>query len=534
MSVTAAPVTPVPQAWLLASDSVARLSDALQKMSEAIAKILSQFKAGKIRCVVNVGVLTCLSEETEVLTKRGWLKKDEVTLTDLVAQYEDGKITFSNPTHKHEHQHYGEMVSVHSKYVTFNVTSDHDMLVKTGPGLKFKKKKAGMIVGKKCFIPVSGFCEPEKIEVQQEPLPRMGRFMAQNTYNYRKGGLSAGDANAQALEQWDIKVKLKYKNPDELSLAECRLIGFWLGDGTVSNATGGGKRYSLCQSKQHKSMLLWIEHLLEECNVNYTATDYPGSVATILGRKCVVFGNRRYTLSIGTGGHAQSVNGIYSLLPYLKKEGTDFFRGLNRDQYFALMEGLFKADGWHGDNKEYSGGKIVGEYNCLFDLLQSIGVCRGYRVTVKPVKMRKYNKKQLYNISLCDKTQHQLTNSRPKATPANGNTVWCLTMDKGTLVTRNNGTVTIMGNTGFDYPALEAVLIARSTMSLALYYQIIGRVMRPFTYEDGSKKVGWVVDLGGNISFFGKIETMKIMVNDKGLYSVWNNGRQLTNTPFQK
>lgn len=88
--------------------------------------------------------------------------------------------------------------------------------------------------------------------------------------------------------------------------------------------------------------------------------------------------------------------------------------------------------------------------------------------------------------------------------------------------------------TGFDYPELETVLIARSTMSLALYYQIIGRVMRPFTYEDGSKKKGWVVDLGGNINFFGKIETMEIKQNEKGLFSIWNNGRQLTNVPFTK
>ena len=83
--------------------------------------------------------------------------------------------------------------------------------------------------------------------------------------------------------------------------------------------------------------------------------------------------------------------------------------------------------------------------------------------------------------------------------------------------------------TGFDYPELEAVLIARSTMSLALYYQIVGRVMR--IHEN--KLSGWVVDLGGNIRFFGKIETMQIVEN-KGLLSVWNNGRQLTNVRFSK
>lgn len=88
--------------------------------------------------------------------------------------------------------------------------------------------------------------------------------------------------------------------------------------------------------------------------------------------------------------------------------------------------------------------------------------------------------------------------------------------------------------TGFDYPELEAVLIARSTMSLALYYQIVGRVMRPFKYADGSVKEGWIVDLGGNINLFGKIETMKITTDERGLYMIVNEGRQLTNVPFSK
>lgn len=84
--------------------------------------------------------------------------------------------------------------------------------------------------------------------------------------------------------------------------------------------------------------------------------------------------------------------------------------------------------------------------------------------------------------------------------------------------------------TGFDYPELEAVLIARSTMSLALYYQIVGRGMRPHQ----SKESCWIVDLGGNIKYFGKIETMIVKEDDKGLLSIWNNGKQLTNVTFTK
>lgn len=77
---------------------------------------------------------------------------------------------------------------------------------------------------------------------------------------------------------------------------------------------------------------------------------------------------------------------------------------------------------------------------------------------------------------------------------------------------------------------LEAVLIARSTMSLALYYQIVGRGMRPHQQKESC----WIVDLGGNIKYFGKIETMRIQEDAKGLLSIWNNGRQLTNVTFTK
>ena len=84
--------------------------------------------------------------------------------------------------------------------------------------------------------------------------------------------------------------------------------------------------------------------------------------------------------------------------------------------------------------------------------------------------------------------------------------------------------------TGFDYPELEAVLIARSTMSLAIYYQIIGRAMRPHP----DKVSAWIIDLGGNIDFFGKIETMRIERTPKGLYYIQNNGKQLTNVMFTK
>ena len=83
---------------------------------------------------------------------------------------------------------------------------------------------------------------------------------------------------------------------------------------------------------------------------------------------------------------------------------------------------------------------------------------------------------------------------------------------------------------GYDYPELEAVLMGFSTMSLRVYYQVIGRGMR----IHANKKDCLIVDLGGNYNFFGKIETMEIRTCEKGHYSIWNGNKALTNVTFTK
>lgn len=79
--------------------------------------------------------------------------------------------------------------------------------------------------------------------------------------------------------------------------------------------------------------------------------------------------------------------------------------------------------------------------------------------------------------------------------------------------------------TGFDYPELDTVVIARPTMSLALWYQMVGRAIRPC-----NGKLGWIVDLGGNYERFGKVEDLVMKpAPDTGLWAIFTGGRQLTN-----
>lgn len=82
-----------------------------------------------------------------------------------------------------------------------------------------------------------------------------------------------------------------------------------------------------------------------------------------------------------------------------------------------------------------------------------------------------------------------------------------------------SGKIKVLSNvgiltTGFDYPELDTIVLARPTMSLALYYQMVGRCIRPF-----KGKQGWVVDLCGNVERFGEVENFHLVENKPGEYA---------------
>jgi len=56
--------------------------------------------------------------------------------------------------------------------------------------------------------------------------------------------------------------------------------------------------------------------------------------------------------------------------------------------------------------------------------------------------------------------------------------------------------------TGFDHTALDCVVLMRATMSLGLYVQMVGRVIR--AHDD--KALGYVIDYGSNIERHGPID----------------------------
>lgn len=76
---------------------------------------------------------------------------------------------------------------------------------------------------------------------------------------------------------------------------------------------------------------------------------------------------------------------------------------------------------------------------------------------------------------------------------------------------------------GYDQPSLDTVVLAAPTLSLARYYQEVGRGIRPY-----AGKQLWVVDIVGNWRKFGDVLNIRLGTDAKGRLQVYGDNGQLT------
>lgn len=81
---------------------------------------------------------------------------------------------------------------------------------------------------------------------------------------------------------------------------------------------------------------------------------------------------------------------------------------------------------------------------------------------------------------------------------------------------------------GFDYPELACVIDGQATMSLARYYQRVGRLVR----QHPSKETAEYIDLAGNFQRFGKVESLEFRPYKTG-WQLYNGSRQVTGVIIQ-
>ena len=432
----------------------------------------------------------CLDEETEILTREGWRGIDAISESDRVASYEHttGSIVFE-PAKKIIRRHKGiseRMVTVESKRLSLRVTEGHRMLVPLGANgasngrWQFRSARDCVDVAG-LDIPVAGFAEPDSIRVAQETGLPIKRRIAANSYVLRKQGMSYEAAKDEALARITSRLQLKFRQPQELTLDECRLIGFWIGDGSTTRPKSGGITYSFSQSMRYANIVEWFDNLIARIGLHAQRYIIPKEKVSKATADVI-----KWHIPRGTGFGNQSRCGIYGLEPYMKKNGSDLFWGLNKEQFLALIEGFEYADGdhYHAPNRDRHTPRISNTSKELLDTLQAIAVCRGCRATLS-VDDERTNKgyKPLYKLTVrADRTFVTSAFGKKSAIEAGKDSerVWCVETQLGTIVTRRCGRVAIMGNCkGFDVPDVLCGIGARPLRkSLSTHIQQIGRVMR--------------------------------------------------------
>lgn len=95
-------------------------------------------------------------------------------------------------------------------------------------------------------------------------------------------------------------------------------------------------------------------------------------------------------------------------------------------------------------------------------------------------------------------------------------------------VVSNVGVLTL----GFDFPALDAVVLGRPSISLSLFYQMIGRGVRPHPTKSDTA----IVDMVGLVSMFGPVEDLVVRGGSHPgeHWTVRSGDRALTNTYFSQ
>lgn len=95
----------------------------------------------------------CFSEDTQLLTARGWTPVAEIRLDDSLATLRpDGVMEYHAPSALHAYQYAGQMLHIHSRGLDQLVTPNHHVYIKpVYPGARYRLREAAAISTYSCF-----------------------------------------------------------------------------------------------------------------------------------------------------------------------------------------------------------------------------------------------------------------------------------------------------------------------------------------------------------------------------------------------
>lgn len=173
-----------------------------------------------------------------------------------------------------------------------------------------------------------------------------------------------------------------------------------------------------------------------------------------------------YTVSHGKPrGRDSHLRGWSHLTDYVDKDLSPMLEDVTPDQLETMLEAMHLGNGRKFKKATWKVGtwNICTGRKLLADRVQSLCVRRGFRCNVS---VGKYNAKPIYNMlikrdavrSVAGKTGDNRC-KLVEVPSASEEAVWCIETSTGTIVTRRNGKVVVMGNCGRGTRPLPAANI---------------------------------------------------------------------------
>jgi len=466
--------------------------DGKMSMSER-ERILSAWRTPELDVVSNCQIL-CLDEKTEILTDSGWYGIDDINAQSRVANWDNGSIFFEEPLDifKRDRGVDERMFSIH--HHSARVTEGHNILAASGRKQDvWKKRPVESLAGKSYAMPVSGLAPPKPIDLPEQSFPKSnrGRLVAALSYHLRKThGMPSVEARNEAINRVDTRHSMRYTPVDKLTEEQCRLIGLFHADGTKTPLHKGGVEFRFSTSKHQPFIVEAFNRVFDGVDFHRIGREKQSTID--------------WSFSRGTGGGSQKRAGVFEIEIYLEKGNLDFLWGLNEHQFDAFIYGFWLGDGNHGNDGIYNHSTkticLFQENQAVLDIIQAVAVCRKYKSYLSYKSNGK--KFRIGTLFLSKKSTHRISSrhSWVEESSYKPERVWCVKTSSGNIITRRNGSVTVMGNCeGFDYPELSCCIQARPTKSLALHLQMVGRIMRVANGKNGAI----ILDHAGNIAEHG-------------------------------
>lgn len=362
----------------------------------------------------------CLDTDTEVLTKRGWLKHNEITKSDIVAGFNtsDSGVEWCEIKELFERPRENEdMFNYSNSHLDFRITSEHDLIVKGNSDtcINWVKETVDKTYQRKSMfkLPVSGF---------------------------------------ENVKDYNIKD------------TELELLGWFMSDGTISKKSGQ-YQMTISQSVSHMLYIKEIRNILNKLKI-------PFSEHRVIRKDSMQGYPDLIQISVGllkpkrTFKRWKGKKDLSHILNWFDKSLPEIYNSLSRRQVKILMSTWFKGDGYklaHVDYEPKTMSITMGGDVNTANKLQALLVTRGFRCNLHVEK--RIEGLDNYIIRIKDTTYTTVAGSSVKDGVISGKktykrarinketsniteNVWCLSNRLGTIITRRNGKVVIMGNCG--------------------------------------------------------------------------------------